>query len=115
MVNLISRAVLDAGTDLADPEDYENRVLNDISRFIAEHQMAPRYLYVNDRQWAISMFTILPWTDELGIEVIDNPYQPPRLAFTNHNRYSYKEIAAFCAKLMEDEEESILSGTLNIL
>lgn len=115
MVNLLDAKILGMDDDLPDLSDFENRVFNDIARFIAQYGKKPRYLYVNERTWGLCMVNLLSWTEPMGIEVIPNKFQHPRTAFVNYNQYPYRDIAAMSDRLMADEEDSILSGKLQIL
>ena len=113
MVTLIDAAVLQAATDLPAAADMIDRVQNEISAYYVRNGIMPRYLYINDRVWAMSATGLINWTDGMGIEVIDSPFMPPEIAFLNYNRYPHREIAKFFSDM--NIEDAILDGKLEIL
>ncbi len=111
-------AILDARTlqmasELPDAADMIDRVQNEISAYYVRNGVMPRYLYINDKVWALAATGLITWTDGIGIEVIDSPFMPPEIAFLNYNRYPHREIAKFFADM--NVEDAILDGTLEIL
>lgn len=113
MVAILDAATLKMASDLPDAADMIDRVQNEISAYYVRNGVMPRYLYVNDRVWAICATGLLNWTDGIGIEVIDSPFMPPEIAFLNYNRYPHRDIAKFFGSM--NIEDAILDGKLEIL
>lgn len=115
MPAILDARVLQTESDLPDPRDVVDRIQNEISAYYVRNGVGPKYLYINERTWVMCMAQLLPWTDGFGVEVIANKFQHPRVHFVKGKRYPYREIAAESARLMKDEEESIMRGLLEIL
>ena len=114
MVTLLDAQTLRMASDLPGAADMIDRIQNEIaSYYVRNNGLMPRYLYVNDRVWAICATGLLSWTDGIGIEVIDSPFMPPEIAFLNYNRYPHREIAAFFGSM--DPDDAIMDGKLEIL
>ena len=113
MVAIIDAETLRLASDLPDAADMIDRVQNEIAAYYVRNGVMPRYLYVNDRTWAVAATGLIAWTDGIGIEVIDSPFMPPDIAFLNYNRYPHREIANHFGSM--DREEAILNGKLEIL
>ena len=113
MPTVIDARTLRMASELPDAADMIDRVQNEVSAFYVRNGVMPRYLYVNDRVWAMCATGLIHWTDGIGIEVIDSPFMPPEIAFLNYNRYPHREIAKFFSAM--DVDDAIMDGTLEIL
>lgn len=113
MPAILDARTLQMATDLPEAADMIDRVQNEISAYYVRNGVMPRYLYVNDRVWALCATGLVNWTDNIGIEVIDSPFMPPEIAFLNYNRYPHREIAKFFGSM--NVGDAILDGKLEIL
>jgi hypothetical protein len=113
MAVILDALTLQMADDLPDAADMIDRVQNEISAYYVRTNLMPRYLYMNDRVWAICATGLIEWTDGIGIEVIDSPFMPPDIAFLNYNRYPHRDIAKFFGDM--DRDDAIADGRLEIL
>jgi hypothetical protein len=114
MVNLIDKAILDAATDMPDPQAIWDATENLHAYFYVTHGVFPRYLYVNREVWEKQLYWYMGHKVEaMGLTVIDSPFMRKNRIDLKYNYYPHREIAKWHDSFGDDE--GIESGRLELV
>lgn len=114
MPNVIEKWVLDAASDMPDPQAIWDATENLFAHFYVVHGVFPRYLYVNDEVWAKQLSWYMGHkVEEMGLQVIDSPFMPKQRITMHYNYHPHRDIARWHESF--SEEEGIESGRLELV
>ena len=114
LVNLIDKWVLDAASDMPDPQAIWDATENLYAYYYAVHGVFPRYLYVNDEVWAKQLSWYMGHKVEaMGLRVIDSPFMPKQRISLHYDYHPHRDIARWHESF--SDVDGVESGRLELV